>query len=273
MMLLSRLFRKKGRFRVWIALLILTGFSYAHAQESLPASRCSVTMQDRILRVEENIFHLQSGLSIRLADIRLPSSNPERDQALAFLQSLRGRDVNIGLSSSKPGRWNNSDADLILKEAGVPVSWALVDAGLALVDLGEMNALCRPGLLDVEDKARRDKRGVWQNPQSLMLSAQDEKALKDATDRFVLVEGTVRSIAHRARTSYMNLGSDIRRHVTLVIFDPLRRQHLEQMKEIKGKTVRMRGILSTEPGPRLILHSFELVELVKADEIMFVPKR
>jgi endonuclease YncB( thermonuclease family) len=271
MMIFSRLLRNRlvqtGFYSIFF---VITG-AYAQEVPSLPASRCPATLQDRITGVDQARIVLQSGLHIRLADIRLPDEAPERDQAYAFLASLKGQDVEVSPASSKPDRWNVQAADVVLQQTQLPLSWALVDAGLAIVDLGEASALCRPELLKVEREARGSKRGLWHNP--VLLSAQDEAALQQAAGRFVLVEGRVRSIAHRGRISYINLGPDIKRHVTLVIYDPLRRNSLNLLNEMKGQQVRMRGILSTEPEPRLVIHSLELVELVKSDQIMFVPKQ
>jgi micrococcal nuclease len=273
MMIFSRLLRNRlvqtGLHSMFLVLMIIKG----HAQEAsfLPPSRCPSTLQDRIIGVDQNRILLQSGLQIRLADVRLPDQAPERDQAHAFLASLKGQDVEVSPASSKPDRWNVQEADLVLQQNQLPLSWALVDAGLAIVDIGEASALCRPDLLKVEREARGSKRGLWHNP--VLLSAHDETALQQAAGRFVLVEGRVRSIAHKARISYINLGPDIKRHVTLVIYDPLRRNSLSRLNEMKGQQVLMRGILSTEPWPRLVIHSLELVELVKSDQIMFVPKQ
>jgi endonuclease YncB( thermonuclease family) len=258
---LFRSFYCFGFLALAIAFFIL---SSAKAQDTLVSqnglsSRCAPTREERLARVEtDGRLVTEQGLILRLADIRFPDEKPGK-VALNWLESLKNERLTIGFAHEKPDRWGEPVSDVVLTSKAIPLNWALVDAGLAMVDAGEAPFLCRSGLLAVEETARREKRGLWQ--EKIIVSATDTKALEAAKERFVIAEGKVRSLSVRIRTSYVNLGEEITRHLTILVPDEIRRALPNGLERFQGQNVRIRGRLDLARGPRIRLDVPEMLEM------------
>ena len=107
---------------------------------------------------------LASGARAVLGSVRWPDDPEIAKAATERLLALRGRPLTV-VARGEADRWGRLRIDA-LSEADGPVDLAgdLVGAGLAQVDAGEGDALCRPGLLAVEEAARTAGLGLWHQP-------------------------------------------------------------------------------------------------------------
>ena len=163
---------------------------------------------------------LGSGGRALLGSLRWLDDPDAAGAAAAWLARHRGRALTVTVRG-EPDRWGRSRIDAIvdgqgeetpnnerlgLKEtgaegaAGEPIDLAggLIPSGLAQVDAGEGDVLCRPGLLAMEAAARRAWLGLWRAPGP---AAEDGAALRAAAGQFVVAQGRIRRRARGAHLS------------------------------------------------------------------------
>jgi endonuclease YncB( thermonuclease family) len=216
---------------------------------------------------------LASGRILKLSGIRFPEPGLGADgAAFAALERLRGRPVQVALTGSgEPDRWGRLAATLT---EGIDdpsdVAGTLVDAGLAVVDAGESDSLCRPGLLALEAGARRARKGVWAEGAAGPVPADDTARLNAFLGRFVLIEGRVHGVGERRTRTYLDFGPFGRKAATVTV--PKRtwarmRDRGLTAATLKGRTVRARGVLESWRGGAVMdIVSPEAIELLDVDE-------
>lgn len=204
-----------------------------------------------------------SGLRGRLAGIRWPEA-AAGETARAALARYVGADLAL-TGRGEPDRWGRTSLDAV---AGADVdtpdlAGGLVAAGLAAVDAGEDDALCRPGLLAVEAAARTGGRGVW--AVEPVLAADDAAGLAAALGRFAVVEGRVRSVGERRSRTYLNFAAPGTQALTVT----MTRRTWQRLAEggltavtLRGRSVRARGVLEAWRSPTLDLAAPELLEIL-----------
>ena len=271
-----------GRFRkaataAFVTTLAFTsggalGQGRAKRADPKPPSCAATPEADRILAVDSRgEFRLASGRSVRLADIRLPEPHSDapgrassgRPDAAAWLRSLGGRDARVRLVSTAD-RWGLSAATIALTDghSTIDIAELLVAEGLAIVDAGERDDLCRPDLLAREATARARPLGIWSDPGRVLAAAEPER-LKAAAGRFAIVEGRVVSVGERRQRTYLNFGRDFARDFAIV----LPKRTWEEMARagvsaslLRGRTVRVRGILEARRGPVMEITAGDMIE-------------
>jgi hypothetical protein len=228
----------------------------------LPCGEATAT--DRVAAVSaDGEISLASGRIVRLADLRWPEAPAVREAGLSWLRERVGEVVTV--RAGPVDRWNRVPARIALEAASHPVDMArhLVCAGLALVDPGESDALCEPALLAAEAEARRERRGLWAKERPL--SADAVEALHGRIGTFAVVEGRVRSVGERERRTYLNFGRSWSEDFTVTI--PKRSWSILvagglPAAALRGRRVRVRGVLEMWNGPALTLHSADALELL-----------
>jgi endonuclease YncB( thermonuclease family) len=209
---------------------------------------------------------LASGAKARLLDIRLPDDADEARHATAVLASFEGRRVTVA-AIGEADRWGRLSAELALVGDAAPIDLAelLVGEGFALVDAGERDALCRPELLAVEERARQRRLGLWAGERYRPAQAGDGERLKSLVGRFGLVEGRVRSVGERRERTYLNFGPDWQTDLTVVI--PKRTWAVLQSRglsaaALRGRRVRVRGIVEEWQGVAVEIAAADMLELL-----------
>lgn len=245
--------------RLALALVLLLPAG-ARAAENCPARPSA----DRVGAVTpEGEFRLASGSVARLQDVRLPEGE-HRGTALAWLAGHVGRAVALS-APGYPDRWGRLRATITPADAAPDLAEGLVAAGLALVDAGEADELCRPDLLRTEAEARRRRLGLWSTDRYKPVESTDLAALGAATGRFVLVEGRVRGVGERRSRTYLNFGPDWGTDLTITV--PRRTWRIMQERGIsaatlKARRVRARGVLEERRGPALEITVPDLLEVL-----------
>ena len=229
----------------------------------------------RVAGVDERLeITLEDGRLLRLAGIERPRPSPAnpgrpaqaRDQLRGWLLRPDLR-VDLELLAAVPDRWNRLPARLFAPGgAGTTqsVAEALVEAGLARVEIDPLARPCLRPLLALEAKARREGLGLWRDPAFAVASAADRAGLAARAGEVVLVEGLVSGVGAAGGRTYVNFGP-IR---TIDFAATVGRNNLAAFEKsgvllgaLSGKVVRVRGLLETQFGPQIELADPEAVEL------------
>ena len=233
--------------------------AFAHAGEITPA--CGGDAVPSVIRAvgEDGEVTLGSGRRLVLADVRLADRG---GAAGIWLGSLAGAPAAV-TEIGAPDRWNRVAARIATGGAApVDLAELLLGEGWALVDPGERGALCRPDLLATEASARRRRLGWWAQRDHL-LDAGDLPGLTAAAGRFVVVEGRVASVGERRSWTYINLGRDWSRSLTVSIpkrvWTSLAGRGISATSLARTK-IRVRGIVEMRRGPGIELAVGELLE-------------
>lgn len=244
-----------------LALALLLAAAPLHAQERR-AGCVRVEAGDRVEAVAgDGALALASGRLLRLADIRLAGG----PAALERLRAIGGQAVTVA-AEPVADRWGRHAGEIAL--GGRDLAADLVDAGLALVDVGGAAGLCRPGLLVRELDARRERRGLWGDPGEHPIWAGDTAALMARKGRFTILEGRVRTVGERRHRTYLNFGPDWSTDTTLVlprrVWDSLVRQGWSAAA-LRGKRVRARGLVEDWRGPSVEIATADMIEIWDVD--------
>jgi hypothetical protein len=155
------------------------------------------------------------------------------------------------LLAAVPDRWNRLPARLFAPGgAGTvqSVAEAVVEAGLARVEIDGLMRPCLRPLLALEARARREKLGLWADPAFAVAAATDHGALATRAGEVLLVEGRVSGVNTAATRAYVNFGSlrtlDFAATVARANLGPFEKGGAP-LSSLTGKVVRVRGMLET----------------------------
>ena len=229
----------------------------------------------RVAAVDERLeITLEDGRLLRLAGIERPRPSPAnpgrpaqtRDQLRGWLLRPDLR-VDLELLAAVPDRWNRLPARLFAPGGDgtvQSVAEAVVEAGLARVEIDQLARPCLRPLLALEAKARREGLGLWRDPAFAVAAAADRAGLAARAGEMLLVEGLVSGVGAAAGRTYVNFGP-IR---TVDFAATVGRNNLAAFEKsgvllsaLSGKVVRVRGLLETQFGPQIELADPEAVEL------------
>ncbi len=229
----------------------------------------------RVAAVDERLeITLEDGRLLRLAGIERPRPSPAnpggpaqaRDQLRGWLLRPELR-VDLELLAAVPDRWNRLPARLFApggEGTTQSVAEALIEAGLARVEIDPLARPCLRPLLALETKARREGLGLWRDPAFAVAAAADRAGLAARAGEVLLVEGLVSGVGAAGARTYVNFGP-IR---TIDFAATVGRNNLAAFEKsgvllgaLSGKVVRVRGLLETQFGPQIELADPEAVEL------------
>lgn len=208
---------------------------------------------------------LGSGQVAAFSDLRLPHGDL-RQAALARLREQLGSELAF-LVHHEEDRWGRLRVAAIAEKGAAPVDLGrnLLAGGLAFVDPGEPGVLCRPELLEVEAEARRRGLGLWDLDGYKPVQAEDEGELRRRTGHFVLVEGRIQSVGERRSRTYLNFGRSWERDFTVTIPKKTWTSMVGRgwtADILRGRRVRVRGVLEAWRGPAIEVTSPDAVEVV-----------
>lgn len=212
---------------------------------------------------EDGSFILDPIGVVILRDIRFPPKQ-KKEYLLSLSTILEGSFVYVHLPSRK-SRWGEIHA-VITFETGESLSSFLVKEGKAFVDNGEFHNLCEKKLLKDESNARKQKKGLWKDPQSYLLKAWDYKNLLQRQGQFMLVEGKIHKVNRHKGSIYLNFGRSWKHNVTLILsLHDFKKEpsKINQLFQLEGKRIRVRGIIDSWYGPTLHLYSLDVLEVLE----------
>ena len=206
---------------------------------------------------------LASGARAVLGSLRWPDDPEVAKAAADRLTARRGVPLTV-VARGEADRWGRVRIDAVAEDDGVDLAGDLVGAGLSLVDAGEGDALCRPGLLAVEETARRAGLGLWRRPP---IEAGDGAALRAAAGRFAVVQGTIRHVGERPSRSYLDFARRGEDGLTVTVSKRTwrrMREHGLSADRLKDAQVRVRGVVEIRRGPTLEVAVPETIEMLEA---------
>lgn len=228
-------------------------------------------------------FRLDDGRTVRLAGAVLPQDGPAAETWRGRLATLAGEEVTLAAIGAGTDRWGRNVASILVGK-NFSAAWdvfpqrASTDAEgasdvMMLEELLVRNGLarvwpqygvkgCIPTLLAAETEARREVRGLWREAEHAVREASDLDGLAALAGRFAIVEGTVASVGERTARTYLNFGRSWSEDMTVTVSKPI----WETMRaaglsaaSLKGRRVRVRGVVELRGGP--------LIEVTRAEDI------
>ena len=247
-----------------------------------PTHHVTEILNARSIRLDDgSVLHL-SGIETpqRIISVQSMTGSDRPHQAIIlYLEKLvLGRAVELrsarhGRSRSHSharDRHNRIRAHVFVLRGGerLWLQGELVRSGLALAgsERGDRNNACVKKLQAFEREARDNARGNWGNRIFRVLDAANPKEIARYDQTFQLVEGRVRRLSEFNNKLYLNFGHDWKTDFTVVIGRYILRRmksQVEELKRLKGKTVRVRGWVELRKGPLISLtaaHDLEILQ-------------
>lgn len=237
-------------------------------------------LQAHVLAVKDNgTLLLSTGQQVRLDAVLLPlppaqfrkyKTWPIWQEAVSVLQALLvGQSVTVHIQKRKTDRYGRILGHVYKreKEENVWVQKYLIEKGLAWVFPFQKNAACAQALLQLEQKARQAKTGLWQHEIYRIRSAQKPVGMIALANKFQLVRGRVHTVAKVRNKFYLNFEKDWRRDFTVLVSKRLEKrlqQHGVDISNLKDKCIRVRGWIKIYNGPMIeMVHPLQLELLEK----------
>ncbi len=221
--------------------------------------------------VDGDTLVLAQGMTVRLVGIQAPKLplgrphvrlQPLAAKAKARLEELTlGRRVGLAYGGQRRDRYGRALAHLEVD--GKWVQGELLRAGLARVYSFRDNRARVIEMLELEQAARRARRGIWRH--SFYRVRQSDET-KGALDEFQLVEGRVLTAAVVRGRTYLNFGEDWRRDFTVTIAPRDRRGFVKagfDPKSYANQRIRVRGWLYWRNGPMIEATHPEQIEVIE----------
>ncbi|KQT19862.1 DNA-binding protein [Methylobacterium sp. Leaf399] len=259
----GRLRGKVGPVLAWLAATAVA--PAAAAPRPVPECRTAPVRSDRLTDLgARGELVLASGTRAVLSGLNWPE---EAGAATAWL--LGKRDKALALTArGEPDRWGRIRVDAVVEGEAVDLAGGLVADGLAMVDAGEGDSLCRPGLLALEETARRGGLGLWRTASP---EARDGAGLRARADRFVVAQGRLVSVGERATRTYLDFVPRGQDGLTVTVSKRTWRRLQERglsAASLRGRLVRVRGIVTIGRGPVIDLASADMIEVLDEERAL-----
>ncbi|TAL81001.1 MAG: hypothetical protein EPN75_05515 [Beijerinckiaceae bacterium] len=230
----------------------------------------------KVARIDDRLdLTLQDGRSLHLAGLDPVEPTPDApdfpDHAKNALAAKLAGGISFLPLAAKPDRWGRIPAFVFIAQpAAAPGGLAafLLARGFArYMPVPEAHP-CVAVFRSAEEKARKDRRGLWRDPYYAILTATNRAAFADKAATNVIVEGRLIAVtANHYRTSLAFTSK--RGHGLLVTI--LRRNVARfersglHFHALIGQTLRVRGLLDLRFGPEIEISSADAIELVTDD--------
>jgi endonuclease YncB( thermonuclease family) len=211
-------------------------------------------------------FDLTDGSRVRLVGIRAPKpdtppfraeAEPLGDAAKAFVEAfVAGHALTLHTDANPKDRYGRHLAHVV-RDDGVWLQQALLEAGLARVYTFPDNRKRVAQLLAFEAAARQAGRGIWALPHYAV-----ERAETIQPGGFALVEGKVLSQSRGDGPTYVNFGKTWKTDFTIRIQPGDRKRFGSHVRDLLGKTVRVRGWVFEKDGPMIDVTHPEQIEVL-----------
>ena len=256
-----------------ITLLALSPWS-AHADitDSLRAGETATVLSvvdgDTVILSEA----VRGATDVRLVGIQAPKLplgrrnfkqwplSPESKVALEKL--TLGKQVRLYYGGADMDRHGRLLAHLV-RDDGLWVQGEMLSLGMARVYTFPDNRSITSDMYAREQKARRNKAGIWAHPYYTVRTATD--SLNKRIGTFQVIEGYVRDVAKVKGMVYLNFGDDWRSDFTISIRSrtgKLFKKAQIDLLALKDRNIRTRGWLKKRNGPMIELSHPEQLEIL-----------
>lgn len=215
-------------------------------------------------------LQLRSGDVIRLASVQVPNvkettgqmrpGEPGGELSKQALEALvMGKTLHFtypGQQQDRKGRW----VAIAHLEEGAVVQEALLKQGMALVYPFPDTVQWLRDWQKLEAQARQQQKGIWSLPYWHIKPA--ESLLEVEKERFALVRGVVLQAAEVRGNWYLNFGEDWKTDFTARISKQDAKEYfsVQDLQELKGKNVLLRGWIYQYRGGAMDVHQPEQIE-------------
>ena len=237
------------------------------------ACRPAASVEDRLADIgARGELHFASGRRAVLSGLRWPDEPALDAAARVWLNAFRGASL-VLTERGAEDRWGRRRADAITggiagEAEPVDLAGGLVAAGLAYADAGEADTLCRPALRAVEAVPRAAGLGLWAGGP---LAATDVAALSARAGRFTVVEGRILHVGERSARTYLDFARRGGQGLTVTVQKRSWRILGEQglsAATLRGRLVRIRGMVEIGRGPFIDLAGVEGIEVVEGEQAL-----
>jgi hypothetical protein len=237
---------------------------------AMPLPDCAgdvVIAKAHVARVEpDGTMILDDGRAAFLEGIRLPNADRAAG-AIAQQASQALRQLAWGaplvLTSSEP----RQDRYGRLRVQGFGHVWlqiALLERGLARVEIAPDRDECAPDLYDAEAKARGASIGIWALPQYAVKSA--SSLSPSLAGSFQLVEGKVENVSIHDGRAFLDFNADYRQGFSATVAPEDRKTFRKAgfaLEDLAGRHVRLRGVIEEFGGrPEIALSNPYQIEVL-----------
>jgi hypothetical protein len=247
--------------------LVLAGAARAEAARSV-APECvgGPTRQEALAGLgERGEMILASGDRAVLDGIRWPVEDD--GAARAWMLDHRHRTLTL-VPRGEIDRWGRMHVDAAVSDEAIDLAGGLIEEGLAYADAGERDTLCRPALLTLESGARAAARGLWR---AGVREGRDGAALREATGRFIVAQGRVVNVGERPARTYLDFAKRGEDGLTVTVSKRTWRRLRERglnVATLRGRIVRVRGIVEAWRGPTLDIASADMIEVLDEERTL-----
>jgi len=242
---------------VYLSLFLIDGAAYANSCQSEAENR--VLEVGVLSREGENLSHLLEfgeGKFAFLADLAI--KKPEEFKK--YLGKKRQK-FYLGVMGKEVDRWGRYPA-ILMDHEYMDLSEELLNKGIAIVQPYLRSFNCLKYLLKYEQQTRFEKRGIWKDKNVIS----DHGSIPYADwGSYWIVEGTLLSVGRTRTRLYLNFGERWTEDLTGII----EREQLEEferfghdLQSLKGKRVRLRGVMQLNNGPEFMLSHPAQLELL-----------
>jgi micrococcal nuclease len=262
--------RGKAKMRIlWMMAAAVAAGSAAYGAAPSCAGEAEISGA-RIMRVERNAaLILTDGRALHLEGIRLPDAAEDHapqaitEQAFAALNALaRGKLLTAYAIWPKEDRYDRVRAQVFAAD-GTWLQRALLQKGLARVQIAPDRGECYRELYAAEAEARKAGLGLWADPAYAFRSPGNVAA---AAGSFQIVVGRVLSTTAREGRVYLNFGNDWRKDFTVSVAPDDRKTFTRMGVDplnYQGKLIRVRGMVQMLDGPEMDVGNPKEIELLQ----------
>jgi hypothetical protein len=251
------------------ALVMCTTFLAAPAL-AMPLPDCAgeiAIAKAHVVRVErDGALILNDGRAAVLEGLRLPSADdsaaPVSAQALEVLRQLA-----VGASlvlTSPPPRQDRYGRVRVQAFDHVWLQVALLERGLARVQIAPDREECAPDLYEAEARARTASLGLWALPQYAVRPAASLSA--GMAGSFQLVEGKVANVGVHDGRAFLDFNDDYRQGFSATVAPEDRKIFRKAgfaLEDLAGRHVRLRGVIEDFGGrPEIALSNPYQIEVL-----------
>jgi endonuclease YncB( thermonuclease family) len=265
---------RNGFAIAWVACLPLAAFPEAAFSASVTASCPEATVSLENVEAagarDGTTILLKDGREIRLAGV-VATGDVNEDKASADAASSTLNSRVAGKYLVLYGRGTRDRYGRLMGQvavAGEEPRWLqadLVSAGLLRVAPELSEAACTAALLDIESKAREAQRGFWKEPRFQVEKADHIEGMIAAMGRFAVVEGVIHRVGETSSRTYLDFGRRYNEDFTIVIPRSARAEFAAagiDLRSLRGKHVRVRGVLFSFGGPAIEIHKPASLEVL-----------
>jgi micrococcal nuclease len=250
--------------------VILGGIFLAGSAQAMPLPDCAgevAVAKAHVTRVQQDgALILDDGRAVILEGIRLPGADrpavPVTQQALQVLKQL-AVETSLVLTSAPP-KQDRYGRIRVQAFDHVWLQMALLERGLARVEIAPDREECAPDLYEAEARARGASLGLWALPQYAVKAA--ATLSPGLAGSFQLVEGKVANVGVHDGRAFLDFQDDYRQGFSATVAPEDRKAFRNAgfaLEDLAGRHVRLRGVIEEFGGrPEIALSNPYQIEIL-----------